>query len=137
MRVRVRAVIVREDGSVLLIHRLKGGTEYWVFPGGGMEDSDATSEDALRRECREELGVEVRIIGLFASLRSTVQGSDTPELFYSCEIVSGELGTGTGPEYQPDNSAKGSYSLEWMPVVELGNRDVRPEEIKRRVTEGR
>src|SRR3989344_5893549 len=58
---RVRSVIVKEE-KVLLIERVKSGKEtYYVFPGGGVERSDSNPEEALKRECREELGLEVQI----------------------------------------------------------------------------
>lgn len=65
-RVVVGAAIV-SDGRVLAACRsapveLAGG---WEFPGGKVEDGESEA-DALVRECREELGVEVavgRLIG--------------------------------------------------------------------------
>ena len=66
--VGVGAVILdgsRESGrSVLLIRRgsepLKG---QWSLPGGGLETGERL-EDGLRREVREETGLEVNILGL-------------------------------------------------------------------------
>ena len=52
----VAAAIVR-DGSVLIAHRAQR-PRGWEFPGGKVEPGESES-DALRRECREELGVEV------------------------------------------------------------------------------
>jgi len=34
----------------------------WQFPGGEMEDFDATLEDTAKREVKEELGIEINII---------------------------------------------------------------------------
>jgi len=54
------AVIVDDAGRVLLSRRPdeahQGGL--WEFPGGKLETGESTA-DALRRECREELGIEV------------------------------------------------------------------------------
>jgi 8-oxo-dGTP diphosphatase len=66
VRVVVGAAIL-SDGRVLAACRstpaeLAGG---WEFPGGKVEDGESEA-DALVRECREELGVEVavgRLIG--------------------------------------------------------------------------
>ncbi|MEP7020450.1 MAG: (deoxy)nucleoside triphosphate pyrophosphohydrolase [Pseudonocardiales bacterium] len=65
-RVVVGAAILH-DGRVLAACRsapaeLAGG---WEFPGGKVEDGESES-DALVRECREEMGIEVavgRLIG--------------------------------------------------------------------------
>jgi len=54
------AVLVRSDGAVLLAQRpeTKVYSGYWEFPGGKIEPGEPVPE-ALRREVREELGVEV------------------------------------------------------------------------------
>jgi 8-oxo-dGTP diphosphatase len=62
----VAAAIVR-DGRVLAARRsappqLAGG---WEFPGGKVEPGESDA-DALRRECAEELGVEVAVGRLLA-----------------------------------------------------------------------
>ena len=54
------AVLIRADGRVLLARRPKGKVYagYWEFPGGKVEAGEAVG-DALAREIREELGVQV------------------------------------------------------------------------------
>lgn len=54
------AVLVREDGLVLLGQRPEGKpwAGWWEFPGGKIEDGE-TAFHALGRELHEELGVEV------------------------------------------------------------------------------
>jgi 8-oxo-dGTP pyrophosphatase MutT (NUDIX family) len=128
MKTRVRSVIV-VNGLILLIHRVKEGLEYWVFPGGGVEESDQSFEHALQRECLEEIGVEVRIVDLFAD--ETKEG--TRELFYRCEILSGEVGTGKGLEFQAGNNYKGTYDFQWIPVAELEKYNMKPKTIKTKV----
>ena len=53
------AVILRADGKFLLAQRPPGKAYagYWEFPGGKIEEGES-SQDALRRELREELGIE-------------------------------------------------------------------------------
>ena len=55
------AVLLRGDGSVLLAQRPAGKAYagYWEFPGGKLEAFE-TPRQALARELREELGIEVR-----------------------------------------------------------------------------
>lgn len=54
------AVLLRRDGAVLLARRPRGKVYagYWEFPGGKVEAGEPVA-DALRREIREELGVEI------------------------------------------------------------------------------
>jgi len=55
------AVIEREDGEFLLAQRPPGKVYegWWEFPGGKVEAGEPVA-DALARELREELGIEVR-----------------------------------------------------------------------------
>jgi len=128
MNTRVRSIIIVND-LILLIHRIKEGAEYWVFPGGGVEESDQFFEQALQRECLEEIGVQVYVGDFFAEEVK----EDSRELFYYCEILSGEVGTGNGPEFQTDSNYKGTYEFQWIPVVEIEKYDVKPEVIKMKV----
>ena len=127
----VRAIII-EGGKVLLMHRVKSGQEYWVFPGGGVEDIDMSLEEALKRECLEELGVEVKIGDLFfqkPSLADKTMGR--MELFYNCNIISGEVGTGTGPEFSGRDIEKyGTYKVEWLSLEEIKDKTVYPLELR-------
>jgi|SRR5690242_11328753 len=54
------AVLIRSDGAALLARRpeSKVYSGYWEFPGGKVEPGEPVLE-ALRREIREELGVEI------------------------------------------------------------------------------
>ena len=55
--VRVAALIVRND-AVLLVRQDRGGESYWLLPGGGVAFGE-TLHDALAREVREELALDV------------------------------------------------------------------------------
>jgi ADP-ribose pyrophosphatase YjhB (NUDIX family) len=57
LRRAVRALVVRGDDAVLLVHfRFVSGNEVWALPGGGIEAGESV-EDAIRRELAEEVGV--------------------------------------------------------------------------------
>ena len=54
------SVIIIENDKVALIKRVKQGTTYYVFPGGGLEEGE-TPQEGAKREALEELGVNVKI----------------------------------------------------------------------------
>lgn len=61
LRAAARAVLLDEDGRVLLVRFEFPTATVWALPGGGLEP-DEDAEDGLRRELREELGlVDVEI----------------------------------------------------------------------------
>src|SRR5438445_13333027 len=58
-RIRVSSIL-RWQGRVLLCRQEKPGKEYWLLPGGGVASGETLME-ALRRELREELGIEADV----------------------------------------------------------------------------
>lgn len=65
--VEVAAVILREqNGKILICRRGAGGNcaYLWEFPGGKREPGESL-EDCAVRECREELGVEIALEGVY------------------------------------------------------------------------
>jgi 8-oxo-dGTP diphosphatase len=90
-RLVVAAVVQRDDGRFLLSRRRPaahlGGL--WEFPGGAVEEGEAPAE-ALRRELREELGVDAQIGTpvTFAFHRDAER--DVVLLFYAAAITAGE-----------------------------------------------
>jgi 8-oxo-dGTP pyrophosphatase MutT (NUDIX family) len=55
------AVVVNEDGEILLIRRSDNGN--WALPGGAMDLGESLPETAVR-ETFEETGIHVRVAGL-------------------------------------------------------------------------
>jgi 8-oxo-dGTP pyrophosphatase MutT (NUDIX family) len=58
----VRAVVVDPDDRVLLLRYGSDHDAWWITPGGGI-DAGESDEEALRRELREELGLDAFEIG--------------------------------------------------------------------------
>jgi mutator protein MutT len=60
-RLAVGAVVLREDGAVLLVRRAHPpAVGSWTLPGGKVEDGE-TPEQAIVREIREETGLTVEV----------------------------------------------------------------------------
>ena len=68
--VMVVAAVIEKDGRVLIAQRRKDGRlgGKWEFPGGKVEP-DENPEQALKRELREELGIEAEIGEFLCSSR--------------------------------------------------------------------
>jgi len=124
---RVRAIILKNN-QLLTIKRVKTNITYFVFPGGGVEPGEEL-EDAIQRECKEELGVDINIVEKFVSERFDKGEIKQLEHFYLCEIISGELGTGDGPEYDNNSGYEGTHEIEWLNITNLINYDLRPREV--------
>ena len=71
-----RALILDND-KVLLIHRFKDGREYFVLPGGHIEDGE-TEEETLIREIKEETNLDAQIDKHLWTLKNPFDNSETP-----------------------------------------------------------
>jgi 8-oxo-dGTP diphosphatase len=84
--VSVAAVIIDEHGRALLIQRRDN--HHWEPPGGVLELGE-TIEEGLRRETREETGLDVEpvtLTGVYKNMRKGVVA-----LVFRCTIIGGEL----------------------------------------------
>lgn len=66
--VSVTGVVIREDGRILAIKRTDDGR--WVPPGGVLELNE-TPENGVRREVREETGIDaepIRLTGVYKNM---------------------------------------------------------------------
>jgi 8-oxo-dGTP pyrophosphatase MutT (NUDIX family) len=61
MTLGVRILLIKDDRVVLVKHTYQ---DAWYLPGGGVKKGE-TLEEAIRRECEEELGAELNDVQLF------------------------------------------------------------------------
>ncbi len=128
---RVRAILLSRGGCLLLVKRVRpGGEPYYVTPGGGVEATDRSAEDAVRREVREEIGAEVALVGEALRLQHSTEGRTTHETYFVCRLQHIDLGAKRGPEF--DDEARGQYFLEELPLMPsvLTELPIRPDELK-------
>lgn len=138
MRNRAGGLLI-ENGKVLLMHRIKNVNgvinEYYVVPGGGMEEGE-TLEEATKRELNEEIGIEVELIEDEPFF--TLEQEQGNQYFSLINKISGEIGTGNGPEFNDPNYAnRGLYAAEMISIKDIveGKVNMVPQEIKEKFIE--
>jgi mutator protein MutT len=89
IRVGIALII---DGSRILIARRKKNDSFggfWEFPGGKCEEGESTS-DCVRREIREELGIEVTPLRELAAIEFEYPKTLVTLIPFICRHDSGE-----------------------------------------------
>ena len=132
MHTSVRGIVNYND-KIVLIHRIKtkdDGTvrDYYVTPGGKIEENES-HEEALRREIKEELGIEIEIKDLCLELDDR-DYNDSFQYFYNCNYKGGELGAGDGPEFTDKENYKGVFEIVLVDKKEISKLNLVPEKIK-------
>lgn len=109
----VAAVIVRDDGAVLVCRRAPGKASagLWEFPGGKVDDGE-TPEEALVREIGEELGAIIRV-GQQLSSDVTEVGERAIRLSCYLAVLEGAAPVASTDHDRPD----------WVAPEHLGERE--------------
>lgn len=120
-RVSSRGIII-EDGSVYAMFRRRikdDGTvkEYYVIPGGGIEENEILEENVIR-EMKEEFSVDVKIDGYLGK----DEGEDSIAHFFACSIVNGIPCLG-GEELERCTESN-YYEIRKVPINNLDKVDI-------------
>ncbi len=131
MNKRAGAVIIK-DNKILLIRRVvEGRGEYWVFPGGGVEEGE-TEEQAMAREVEEELSLTVTESKLLFDIYNPFTMGKFPprqEYYYLVTKFTGEVKHG-GEEATRMNTADQYYPT-WVELDKIKTMDsLVPELVK-------
>jgi 8-oxo-dGTP diphosphatase len=106
------AIVFDDSGKIALLHATKHN--YYKLPGGGIEVGE-TSEQALKRECLEEIGCNVEItgeLGFIVEYRKKYKLNQT-SFCYLAKVVD-EKGI---PKLEPDELADG-FETVWFLINE-------------------
>lgn len=122
----VVAAIIRKEGKILICQRPKDKSQglLWEFPGGKIEPGE-TGEQAVIRECREELGVTIKVDGFFIDVTHEYFDRTVHLSVYNCSMTDGK------PVMLEHND------MRWISVAQCGEYEFCPadEEIVERVYE--
>jgi mutator protein MutT len=87
----VAAAVIFRDGKYLITQRMAndsfGGC--WEIPGGKQEPNE-TLQEAVVREIREELGVEIEVVGFYRTAHYPYPTRSVDLHLFHCRMVSGE-----------------------------------------------
>ena len=68
-KIEVVAAIIKKDDFYLIAQRLKGEfSGLWEFPGGKLEEGE-TPVQALKREIKEEMDIEIYNVQYFETIQ--------------------------------------------------------------------
>lgn len=115
IRVRVSAIIFNNENKILLVNHQKEGNNYWVIPGGGVENGE-TLEKALKRELIEELGIEIENLEL-AFVGESIQRRHVIDIYFRALSISNTI------KFSEEKILKG-YG--YFGMDEIMNMDFRP-----------
>lgn len=136
IRVANRAIIVRDTHLLVTVNSGDFPT-FYLCPGGGQEYGEDAHE-ALRRECREEVGCDVVVgalafVGDYIGANNEYTGPDgwahQREAYFFCELAPGaqpEL-TGAGDRWQT--------GIAWVPLDGLADEPLWPRALARWLAE--
>jgi 8-oxo-dGTP diphosphatase len=91
-RVRVVAAMIDREGKYLITQRRPTARLplLWEFPGGRVEEGE-TDEQALARELREEMGIQVEVSQRVIHVEHSYADYDIDFRVYRCALVAGEI----------------------------------------------
>lgn len=116
-RVEVVAAVLIHNGLVFACQRGYGEfKDMWEFPGGKVEEGECP-EDALRREIREELEVEINVGELLDTIEYDYPTFHLSMKCYACTIAAGS------PHLLEHEAAK------WLTSTQLGSVDWLPADM--------
>ena len=126
---RVSGIII-ESEKILLMHRIKPNKDYFVLPGGSVEENE-DNISALIREIREETSLEIEIDKLLWQVNN--EFNERTQYIYLVSKYSGNLKLGS-PEKERQ-SEDNKYVLEWHDIKDLKTVKFFPSEIKINILE--
>ena len=112
VREAARAVVVDKDGMIALLHISKENC--YKLPGGGLEGTE-DKITALQRECKEEIGCDIEVMGEIGSIIEHRKSSNFKQISYCYFVkVKGQKGI---PNFTEKELEEGFKEV-WLPYGE-------------------
>jgi len=130
-RQAARAILIDDDGRLVLVKRTKPGQEpYWTTPGGGVDATDESVEAALHRELAEELGAEASGAARVFLFSSPSNAGVAVQHFFVARLKKLDESARSGPEFQ--DASRGGYDLDRIGLRgdDLALVDLKPTALK-------
>lgn len=113
--IEVVAAIIYKQDQVLITQRAKGKFKgLWEFPGGKIETGE-THQEALVREIKEELQVNIEVKNKFTEVEYQYEDFYLKMYLYWARIVSGEINLVEHMDMQWVNF-KALKNVNWLPA---------------------
>jgi len=135
IRNSIKAIIIK-NSKILLTKNKYNGEEFYLLPGGGQRKFE-TIEEALKRECLEEIGAEVELIKLLF-IRDYIgknhqffdedKNVHQIELMFECKLISEEL-------FLTEDKDDFQIGYEWVELSNLKNIILYPYKLKEVIDE--
>ena len=112
--IQVVAAVIFQNDKVLSVQRTEHDKEYvslkWEFPGGKVE-VDESREEALVREIREELSVDIEVSEFLMTVKHTYPDFHLTMHVFKCVLDQGEI------------TLNEHVALKWLSIDELNQLD--------------
>ncbi|ACY17985.1 (deoxy)nucleoside triphosphate pyrophosphohydrolase [Haliangium ochraceum] len=114
--IRVVAAVIERGGRYLITQRKSTAVLplLWEFPGGRVESGEG-DEDALKREIRERIGVDIAITGKLGEHHHAYPHYDVHMTMFSCQLEGDE-----------EPQAANVNDLRWVSSAELRDYEFPP-----------
>jgi len=113
------AAIIVDNGEILLVKRANEPARGKWSPPGGVVELGESLVDAVRREVREECGLEIEVDGLLDVVEVVRRDSENRIRFHY--VILDYLAHPTGGELRPGEDAS---EVRWIPLRELENYEI-------------
>lgn len=125
-RISSRAIII-ENGKLLTMFRRKikkdgSVKEYYVIPGGGLEENETLEENVIR-ELKEEFNIDIAIVKFLG----TEEYDETIANYFLCKIVNGTPKLG-GEELER-MTKENYYEIRYIDLKNIDSYDINAKDL--------